>query len=68
MVARAIVPLGVLELREQRDLALDLRNVVVGRVELDALERDHLARRVVHALVDLPVGALADDLLAGAES
>lgn len=66
MVARAIVALGILELREQGDLALDVRDVVVGRVELDALERDHLARRVVHALVDLPVRALADNLLARA--
>lgn len=62
-----VVAGGIAELGEEGDLALDLGDVVVGRVEVDDLEGDDGARVVVDALIDAAVRALADELLPGKE-
>lgn len=56
-----VVPRGVPQFRQERDLFLDLRDVVVGRVEVDHFQRDDGPGRFVHALVHAAVRALADE-------
>jgi hypothetical protein len=50
VVGGAVVAFGVPQLREHGDFALDLRNVLVRRVELDDLDGHDRARGVVDAV------------------
>ena len=52
----------IAELGEEGDLALDVVHVVVGRVEVDDLERDDVPARNVDALVHGPVRTFANGL------
>lgn len=63
MVEGDVVPRSVPHLGEERDFLLDLGDVVVGRVEVDHLERDDEAGWGVDRLEDAAIGSLADELL-----
>ena len=56
---------GTVALRQHHDLLLDVLNLVLGLLEVDDLDSDHLLRSVVDAFEYLAEAALPDPLLFG---